>query len=211
PQIVLVNLDDKNREASLELCRKLKKDFSTSDIPVVYITNDDSPQEARLYYEIGADSHISKPFDPDLLRARIDQLVNKHLNIREKIKVEKILSSDQELQIESADEKFLREAMDVVEANIPNEDFNLDVFSASMHSSKSLLSSRIRSITGRSPMELVRNARMIRAAQLLATGAYDVTQVCYMVGFSDPRYFATCFKKEYSCTPSSYITSNKSQ
>lgn len=211
PQIVLVNLDDKNREASLDLCRKLKKDFSTSDIPVVYITNDDSPQEARLYYEIGADSHISKPFDPDLLKARIDQLVNKHLNIREKIKVEKILSSDQELQIESADEKFLREAMDVVEANIPNEDFNLDVFSASMHSSKSLLSSRIRSITGRSPMELVRNARMIRAAQLLATGAYDVTQVCYMVGFSDPRYFATCFKKEYSCTPSSYITSNKSQ
>lgn len=211
PQIVLVNLDDNNREASLDLCRKLKKDFSTSDIPVVYITNDDSPQEARLYYEIGADSHISKPFDPDLLKARIDQLVNKHLNIREKIKVEKILSSDQKLEIESADEKFLREAMDVVEANIPNEEFTLDMFSASMHSSKSLLSSRIRSITGRSPMELLRNARMIRAAQLLATGAYDVTQVCYMVGFSDPRYFATCFKKEYSCTPSSYITSNKSQ
>lgn len=210
PQIVLINLDDKNREESLEFCRSLKSDYTTSDIPVVYITNEDSPGEARLYYEIGADSHISKPFDPDLLRARIDQLVNKHLNIRERIKVEKILSSGKDLEIESADEKFLRDVMDVVESVIPDESFKLEEFSARMHCSKSVLSSRVRSITGRSPMDLMRNARMLRAAQLLSSGAYDVTQVCYMVGFSDPRYFATCFKKQYSCTPTAYIRQNKS-
>lgn len=208
PDILVINLDNECRDRSFGLCRRLKSNFETRDIPVVYLTDSDSPQEAKLYYELGADSHISKPFDPGLLKARINQLVNKHLNIREKIKVEKIIVSSKELDIESADESFLKKAMEVVEAAIPDESFTLVDFAGRMNVSKTVLNGKIRSLAGRSPMELLSNARMQRAAQLLSSGAYNVSQVCFMTGYSDPRYFATCFKKAYGCTPSSYIASH---
>ncbi|MGN0188401.1 MAG: ATP-binding protein [Candidatus Cryptobacteroides sp.] len=205
PDIILVDVSESSVEKALGLCRKIKSEYEFRDIPVVFLTNDDSPVVAKLCYENGADSHIAKPFDPELLRVRAEKLIDKHLNIRERIKVEKLISSDVEMDVETADQRFLKDMMEIIENNIPSENFTLDVFAREAHISKSILGSRLRSITGRSPMELVRNARMQRASQLLATKAYDVTQVSYMVGFSDPRYFATCFKKYFNCTPSNYM------
>ena len=94
---------------------------------------------------------------------------------------------------------------EIVEQNIPNEEFSLEVFAREMRVSRSVLNMRIQSIVGKSPMELLRNARMQRAAQLLETNAYDVAQVGYMVGFSDPRYFSTSFKKQFGVSPRAYM------
>ena len=124
----------------------------------------------------------------------------------QKLLQEKMSSFESKLGFETADERFLRKVEDIIENNISNENFSLDAFAQQAHVSKSILSSRLRTITGYSPMELVRKARLKRAARLLATREYDVTRVSYMVGFSDPRYFATCFKKEFNCTPSNYIS-----
>lgn len=205
PDVVLVDVCKTSVEKALELCKRIKSEYDSRDVPVVLLTNDDSPRIARLCYENEADSHIAKPFDPEMLRVRVDKLIDKHLDIRERIMVEKLISSDTEMEIETADQRFLKDMMDIIENNIPSEGFTLDVFASQAHVSKSILSSRLRTITGRTPMELVRNARMQRASQLLATKSYDVTQVSYMVGFSDPRYFATCFKKCFNCTPSNYL------
>lgn len=204
PATVLIDVPEPFDEAILSICRRLKANHKTADIPVIYLTNDDSPAVAKLYYENGGDSHIAKPFDPELLKIRVEKLIRKNLNVRERIKVERLIASREVIEAESADQRFIREMMEIVERNIPSESFSLENFAMEAHVSKSILSSRIRTITGYSPMELMRNARMQRAAQLLATKAYDVTQVSYMVGFADPRYFATCFKKQYNCTPSQY-------
>lgn len=127
--------------------------------------------------------------------------------MREQIRHE-IIASPKELQVMSADEKFLAKAMEVVERNISNEEFSVDIFAKEMCMSNSMLYRKIKALTDLSPSEFCRNARMKRAAQLLRAKAYTISEISMMVGFSDTRYFSTCFKKEFGQTPSAYQHSN---
>ncbi len=127
--------------------------------------------------------------------------------MREKIRHE-IIASPKELQVMSADEKFLAKAMEVIERNISNEEFSVDMFAKEMCMSNSMLYRKIKALTDLSPSEFCRNARMKRAAQLLKAKAYTISEISIKVGFSDTRYFSTCFKKEFGQTPSAYQQSN---
>lgn len=209
PQLVLIDIVVYDREEGLGLCRKLKGSKQTDDIPVVLLTADDTPEDARIFCEAGVDSWMEKPFDVELFRARVRQLVSRHADLQRRIKIGRILGKHEEVVAESADEKFMRRVTEVVEKNIANEEFSLEVFAREMRVSRSVLNMRIQHIVGRTPMELLRSARMERAAQLLATNAYDVAQVGYMVGFSDPRYFSTCFKKQFGESPRVYMQNHR--
>lgn len=99
--------------------------------------------------------------------------------------------------------------MAVIEKNIDNEHFSADDFAEQMNINSSLLYRRIRSLTNMSPMRLVHTSRMKRAAQLLQDGSYTISEVAYKVGFSDTRYFSTCFKKEFDTIPTEYRRKNK--
>jgi len=101
--------------------------------------------------------------------------------------------------------------MIVIEKNMSNESFNLQEFAKAMNSSKSVLHSRLQNLTQQSPIEFLRTVRLKKAAQLLALNAYNITQVSYMVGFSDSRYFSTCFKKQFGMTPREYIKKYKQE
>ena len=205
PQLILIDIVVYDREEGLALCRRIKGSKQTDDIPVVLLTADDTPEDARIFCEAGVDAWMEKPFDVELFRARVRQLVSRHADLQRKLKIGQILGKREDIVVESADEKFMSRVTEVIGQNIPNEEFSLEVFAREMRVSRSVLNMRIQSIVGKSPMELLRNARMQRAAQLLATNAYDVAQVGYMVGFSDPRYFSTSFKKQFGVSPRAYM------
>ena len=205
PQLILIDVVVYDRDEGLAFCRRLKGSKQTDDIPVVLLTADDTPEDARIFCEAGVDAWMEKPFDVELFRARVRQLVDRHANLQQKLKIGQILGRREQVVAESADEKFMSRVTEIVEQNISNEEFSLEVFAREMRVSRSVLNMRIQSIVGKSPMELLRNARMQRAAQLLATNAYDVAQVGYMVGFSDPRYFSTSFKKQFGVSPRVYM------
>lgn len=205
PQLILIDTTAANgRREGLGFCRKIKDMKQTEDIPVVLLTSDSTPEDARQFVEAGADSWMEMPFDVDLFHARIHQLAERYAELQQKLKIGQIIGRNEEIAVESADEKFMNRVAEVVEKNIPNEDFTLEVFAKEAGVSRTVLNMRIQGIVGQSPMELLRNARMQRAAKLLETDAYDVAQVGYMVGFSDPRYFSTCFKKQFGETPRAY-------
>ena len=205
PQIILIDIVVYDREEGLEFCRKLKKTEWTNDIPVILLTADSSAEDARLFCEVGVDSWMEKPFDVELFRARTRQLAERHTDLQKRLKLGQILGKHEEIVVESADEKFMNRVTEIIEQNLSNEEFSLEVFAREMRVSRSVLNMRIQHIVGKSPMELLRNARLQRAAQLLETKAYDIAQVSYMVGFSDPRYFSTCFKKQFGVSPRNYI------
>lgn len=123
--------------------------------------------------------------------------------IREKVKRELILNPKEILE-PSADDKFLTRSMEVIEKHIADESLTVELFASKMNLSSSMLYRRVKGLTGLSPNELIRSVRMKRAAQLLGTKAYTVSEVAVKVGFTDIRYFRSCFKKAFGVPPSIY-------
>lgn len=160
PQLILIDIVVYDREEGLALCRRLKASRQTDDIPVILLTADDTPEDARIFCEAGVDAWMEKPFDVELFRARVRQLVSRHADLQQKLKIGQILGKREDIVVESADEKFMSRVTEIVEQNIPNEEFSLEVFAREMRVSRSVLNMRIQGIVGKSPMELLRNARM---------------------------------------------------
>ena len=203
PNVILSSLVFDGERKGLALCERIKSNPDTNDIPFMLVTSHSNKEEEKNLYEHGGDAFLAKPFDMDHLKKRILFLVHSQENIREKAKREFILNP-KIIKLESADDKFLSKAMTVIEKNLSDEKFSVDTFASAMCLSTSMLYRRVKTITGLSPNELIRNYRLKCAAQLLASKAYNVSEVAFRVGFSDIRYFSTCFKKEYGMPPSIY-------
>ncbi|MFW5892153.1 MAG: two-component regulator propeller domain-containing protein [Bacteroidota bacterium] len=187
----------------LQLCKKLKEDVNTSHVPVVLLTAKISDDYTIEGFDAGADDYIPKPFNPKVLHSRIKNILEIRQNLRDKFKKEELLEPG-EVSVTSADELFLKKAMEVVEKNIGNSEFRVSNFVAEMNMSRSVLYRKFEALTGQSVNEFVRNTRLKRAAQLLSTNELTVSEVTYEVGFSDPQYFSKCFSKYHGVTPSEY-------
>lgn len=187
----------------LELCRKLKTDINTSHIPVLLLTAKNSVEDRIDCYDAGADGYISKPFDMKLLKARIKNfLANKEKKQNEfKSNVEINVST---LSYPSLDEKFLNEAVAVIEKYLDITEFDTNLFAEQLNLSKSSLYRKIKSMTGLSTNEFIRNIRLKHACRMLKDKSITISEVAYSVGFTDPRYFATCFKTAFDMTPTEY-------
>ena len=208
PALVIINLSSGNHSKEVEICQKIRETGTSSFIPIILLTAEDNKDDILRYYEMGIDSFFEKPIDPSILLARVRSLLKSRKNLKEQMKWDMMSNPKLEV-IESADDKFMNRVMKVIEQNISNEDFSLADFAQQMNMSRSVLHSRIQSLVNQSPIELLRSVRMKRAAQLLLAEAYNITQISYMIGFSDPRYFSTCFKKQYGTTPREYIRKHK--
>jgi len=187
----------------LQMCKKLKEDVNTSHVPVVLLTAKISDDYTIEGFDAGADDYIPKPFNPKVLHSRIKNILEIRQNLRDKFKKEELLEPG-EVSVTSADELFLKKAMEVVEKNIGNSEFRVSNFVAEMNMSRSVLYRKFESLTGQSVNEFVRNTRLKRAAQLLSTNELTVSEITYEVGFSDPQYFSKCFSKYHGITPSEY-------
>jgi AraC-like DNA-binding protein len=162
-------------------------------------------QDSRLEgLKTGVDDYLVKPFSSDELVARVENLVNQRRALIEKFK-QKIIVQPHEVVVTSMDERFLKKAMEIVEANLDNTLLGVEAFSEAMAISRTQLHRKLKALTGLSTSEFIQDIRLRRAAQLIRQKADSVTQIAYQVGFNDQSYFSKCFKKKFSVAPSEYV------
>ena len=192
----------------MELSHRIRSDFSISHIPILMLTAKTS-DEARLEgYKAGVDSYLLKPFDENLLLARISGILENRKRFQQKFYLTMDVDS-LEIDEESGDKKFLDKAMKVVKENYMNPDFDVADFINAMGMSKSLLNKKMQSLTGQSTNQFMRNYRLNLARELLlknkVTHNMNISEIAYQVGFNDPKYFTRCFTKHFNVTPSSIM------
>lgn len=194
----------------VELCRKLKNDELTSHIPVILMTDHDWESGQLLALEAGADDYLLSPFKLSLLKARVDNLRESRHKLSELFRQVKQLYP-RDIAANQSDAKFIRRVIDLVEQNMADCDFDLEIMARKLAVSRRQLFRKLRAAAGCSPNTLIRTLRMRRAAQLLAESEMTVTEITYAVGFSDLKYFRTIFREYYGVAPGEYLKRSKTQ
>ncbi len=199
----------------LELAEIIKKDETTSHIPVIILTAKTDLDTQLEALRQGADDYITKPFSSSYLRARVDNILQQRKKLQELfLSSIPAFNNNQNHSnidispitpvVESYDEKFIKRLMDIMEENMDNSELTVDDLVSSAGIGRSVFFKKIKSLTGLAPVEFIREVRIKRAAQLIETGEFTISQVTYMVGNNDPRYFSRIFKHKYGMTPSEY-------
>ena len=186
-----------------KLCDKLKTDERTSHIPVILLTAKAALQDKIEGFETGADDYIMKPFEPDELRARIKNLIEQRKRIHEHFKMHGLFELE-EKNITPVDQKFLQKAFDTITHNISETSFTVESFAENLAVSRYVLYKKIISLTGESPVELIRRIRLKKAAELIQKKFGNLSEIALEVGFNNPAYFSDCFKKQFGVSPSQY-------
>jgi signal transduction histidine kinase/ligand-binding sensor domain-containing protein/DNA-binding response OmpR family regulator len=193
----------------LELTRKLRNGLQTSHIPIVLLTAKTSIESKLEGLEMGADDYITKPFSTTYLMARIENLLEQRQKLQELYRSQ--LGTKQQFevtpsqpQIHSYDKKFLDDLTALMEKNMDNGNLVVDDLVADMGVSRSVFFKKLKTLTGLAPIEFIKEMRVKRAAQLMTSGQFNMTQISYMVGINDPRYFSKCFKQYFGVTPTEY-------
>lgn len=188
----------------IELCSQVRSDERTSHIPIVMLTAKSSLENKLEGLETGADDYLSKPFHMKELLTRIANLIEQRKRLRERFSKE-ITLEPREISITSLDEVFLKRAIHIVEENMADETFDLNIFQDAMHMSHSTLFRKLYALTNQSPTGFIRNIRLKRAAQLFKEHFGNVAKVSYEVGFNNPSYFSKCFKSLFGVSPVDYV------
>jgi signal transduction histidine kinase/ligand-binding sensor domain-containing protein/DNA-binding response OmpR family regulator len=196
----------------LQMLDKVKSDLRTSHIPVVLLSAKYSIESQIEGLQYGADHYITKPFNNEFLIASIDNLLHQRKKLFEALvgKKKQMELSPEPVVITSKDESFLKEVIRVVEAKMEDPDFNIDAVAGTMAFSRTNFYKKFKSLTTLTPMEFVRDMRLQRAKQYLDAGGHNISEVAYLTGFSNPKYFSTLFKEKYHVSPSDYIKSKNS-
>lgn len=186
-----------------ELCRILKSSVETSHIPVVLLTALCERENIILGLEAGANDYIIKPFDLSVLKVRLRNILQNRQHLRDTV-----LSSDipvDEVDYSSQlDKEFLDNAMVAIEENMANPEFSITDFCRALGMSRTSVYNKIKTLTGQGPNDFIRIVRLNKSKELLQSQKYTIGEVATMVGFSDPKYFSTCFKKQFGVSPSKF-------
>ncbi len=203
PILIISDLMMPNKDG-LELVNELKQDMNTSHIPIILLTARTAIESRLNAMKFGADDYITKPFSPVYLTARIDNILEQRKRLQESYR-QRLMNLNPEVEnTASPDERFLAKLMNVMDKNIANSELTIDGLLSEMAMGRTVFYNKLKGLTGFSPVEFIREVRIKRAAQLLETGQYSITEVTYMVGMNDARYFSKCFKAAYNMTPSEY-------
>ena len=187
----------------LEFCRTLKSNLETSHIPIILLTAKNTVEDRIECYNAGADVYISKPFELKILEARINNFIMHKKNKQEEFRSNVEVNIDS-LEPSSMDKEFLDKVISVIKSNMSEGDFDVVQLADALAVSKSSLYRKMKIATGLSPIEFIRNIRLKHGSQLLKDKSISVAEVAYECGFSNPKYFATCFKEEFGVTPKEY-------
>ena len=186
-----------------ELTKRLKNSFETSHIPIILLTALSTDENVLEGTESGADAYITKPFSPQLLMARILQLLNQREILRQKFGKEPqeirsaMLSNEQ-------DSLFVKRLDSIVYSRLGEQDLSVDKVAGLLHLGRTIFYKKVRGTTGYTPNEYIRVIRLRKAAELLKEGEKNVSEVAYAVGFDNPYYFSKCFKEQFGMPPSHY-------
>ena len=188
------------------LCTKLKTNPTTNYIPVILLTAKSRDEDKLEGLETGADAYIVKPFNMDILRRTIINLINTHRLLRLKFERNDDLEDQvNDILLKSPDEKLLDRIMDCINKNLNNSDLSVDMIADEAGISRVHLHRKMKELTGQTPHDFIRNIRLKKAAQLLANQGMNVTEVMYACGFANSASFSTVFKRFYGMSPRDYM------
>ena len=190
-----------------EFCKKVKSNINISHTPVILLTAKNTLEDEITGLEFGADQYISKPFNLKHLHLIIRNTLEFRKNIQHRFKG-KHLPNPKEITVTSADEKFYSRLNEILEKDISNSELTVESIALDLGLSSVHLYRKLKALTGMPPSKYIRSFRLKRAAQLLKQNKLQITEITYMVGFTDPKYFRKCFKEEFGVNPSTYKSSN---
>jgi signal transduction histidine kinase/ligand-binding sensor domain-containing protein/CheY-like chemotaxis protein len=198
----------------IQLLDKLKNDLQTSHIPIILLTAKSSVESQIEALRYGADLYIVKPFHLNYVRAAITNLITSRKKLFEQLAEnngQKVFSlAPGEVMITAKDEIFLKEVITIVESGMQDPEFNIDHVAASIAMGRTTFFKKLKSLTGLSPVEFVREMRLKRSKQLMDAGMDSVSEIAYLAGFNSLPYFSTCFKARFGISPSSYLKNMRS-
>ena len=184
----------------LEFCQELKTDKAISHIPVILLTARNLDEQRAEGYEHGADAYIAKPFSLRLLLSRIENLIESRKKLSQVLS--KGVEDDEIGNISNEiDKSFLKQLRKIIQENLANSDLSVEQIGDEIGLSRVQLYRKVKALTGNSPVEIVRKARLTRARHLLQTTERTVSEIAYSVGFSTPSYFSKCYKEEFGENP----------
>ena len=190
----------------IEFCKYVKGHLEISHIPVILLTAKNKEEDRAEAYEIGADAFISKPFNLTVLHARIRNLLKYKARMAHDFK-NQIVFEVKDLNYTSLDEDFIQRAINCVNNHLEDPNFDQAQFADEMLTSKSTLYKKLKSLAGLNTSSFIRNVRLKAACRIMEEKGINirVSELAYAVGFNDPKYFSSCFKKEFGMLPSEYI------
>lgn len=201
----------------ISMTRDLRADMTTSHIPVVLLTAKTAIESKLEGLEYGADDYITKPFSATYLKARVKNLLMQRRKLQDLYRADLMsagsavpASAVEETEEQKApemspnDRKFMDKLLELMEKNMDNGDLVVDDLVQELAVSRSVFFKKLKTLTGLAPIEFIKEMRINRAVQLIETGEYSMTQISYMVGINDPRYFSKCFKLKMGMTPTEY-------
>ena len=186
-----------------ELTAFIKSHIEYSHIPVILLTAKVNVQSKVQGFEVGADAYIEKPFSVDVLQAQIASLLQNREKFREAF-LKNPFKGINHVEMNKSDEEFLQKLDDIIQENISNPDFNIEDLADHFFMSRASFYRKIKGILDLTPNEYLRVARLKKAAQLLKEGDHRITEICYMVGFNSPSYFAKCFQQQFGVLPKDF-------
>lgn len=192
----------------MECCRRLKKELQTSHIPVLMLTAYGMDEQKIEAYSCGADGYLTKPFSTDVLLARINNLIENRKTLQELFKsttVGSIVDEDNLKQMNNVDKSFIVKLNDIILKRMGEANLSVDDIGQDVGLSRVQLYRKAKSITGQSPNELLRSARLKRAAEMLKTSDLNVSEIAFAVGFSSSSYFAKCYKDYFGEAPTEFL------
>lgn len=195
----------------IALTKDLRANIATSHIPIVLLTAKTSIESKLEGLELGADDYITKPFSSTYLKARVENLLSQRRKLQELYRANLMDISPspeqhvpEQPEMSTSDRKFMDKLLELMEKNMDNGEMVVDDLVQELAVSRSVFFKKLKTLTGLAPIEFIKEMRVKRAAQLIETGEFNMTQISYMVGINDPRYFSKCFKQKFGMTPTEY-------
>jgi len=190
----------------IELVRKLKANTLTERIPIILLTAKSQTEHQIEGISAGADMYITKPFSPKYLLISVSRLIEGREQLKKYFdeKVYGIVSKKTDMISEN--ERFEQKLHTLIKNNIENEELSVEILAEMIGMSRANLYRKVKSLTGKGPNELIRDVRLVVAAELLSQNKYSIASISYSVGIKDPQYFAKIFKKHYGKSPSQYAS-----
>ena len=202
PDLIISDIMTPNM-SGIELCNKLKNNEVTDHIPIILLTALSAMEQIKEGLNSLADDYIVKPFNPELLQLRVNNLISIRRRIRNSFNKNSVYANIN-TELPSAEDKFISKVFDYIKKNIDNPDLRIDSFSQDVGMSRVQFYRKIKSITGKTPSSLILEIRMNAASDLIKKTDLNINEIAYQVGFNDSSYFGKCFKSYFGVTPSEY-------
>ena len=197
-----------------ELTRRIKGAPTTSRLPIILLTAKTQSEDREEALAIGADDYVTKPFKMRDLELRINNIIENRKRIQAEFREKSVEQAEQEIAVAdpTADQEFLKRAIDCVRGHLDDGEYDRDAFAADMGASASTLYNKLRSLTGMNVTVFIRDIRMKEARRIAQQQPeIRISDLAYRVGFQDPKYFATTFKKLYGVTPTEFLEFKKAE